>query len=547
MLNWEHYSHLRSTKSLKKPGQHIRLTFLLFAFAFAAFGLSVRASSPPSPSFTLTGLYKTAQPVKSDTLKELRELTQSKVFQDSVEGQVEVNKGEEPDTLRIRTGASNDKELAARHRIAVNLLSKHLKKSALREKNQTLQYLGTAGDEEALSDQARKAILKDKIEQLEAFVAGGPAPQIVPLSLDRSALESAQRRLQRTAAESTPNSELESTRKDMEHLEKEIAKVYIKALQLELSTLSTDAAQETVSTLSDSELNQRLEELAQEISALEQSTDLSPVGELERSQDRAPQIAQIVCWMAALFSLLAAMFYVPPPKKPRQSTQTSSPAPKQQTLSPVLKMEWNDLLPGMLARHSGAESFFHEIQSEMEHYLGRPPRRFLVLGDAPIDSRLSFSLRLANSLASEGERVRLIDFDLSSKRLTKRLGRQSLPGVGDLLVEGGPVDEFFSSIAGTHVQFAPAGCTRVIADAVDPAQFERILGESPRDIAVIDASSASPLHLVVRMIDVVLCTTQSSPGLGRSQRETQVLVAFRDAGLPVWGVSPERNQFFPLL
>ena len=82
---------------------------------------------------------------------------------------------------------------------------------------------------------------------------------------------------------------------------------------------------------------------------------------------------------------------------------------------------------------------------------------------------------------------------------------------------------------------------------VDPAQFERILGESPRDIAVIDASSSSPLHLVVRMIDVVLCTTQSSPGLGRSQRETQVLVAFRDAGLPVWGVSPERNQFFPLL
>lgn len=532
---------------MKKPGQHIRLTFLLFAFAFAAFGLSVRASSPPSPSYTLTGLYKTVQPVKSDTMKELRELTQSKVFQDSVEGQVEVSKGEGPDTLRIRTGASNDRELSARHRMAVNLVSKHLKKIALREKNQILQFLGTAGDEEALSDQARMAILKDKIEQLEAFVAGGPAPQIVPLILDRSALESAQRRLRSSAAEST-NGELESTLKDLEHLEKEIAKVYIKAFQLELSTLSTGTALKTVPTPSDSdELNQRLEELALEISALEQSTDLSLVGELERSQDRAPQIAQIVCWTAALLSLLAALFYVPPPKKPRQSTQTPSPTPKHQTLSPVLKMEWNDLLPGMLARHSGAESFFHEIQSEMEHYLGRPPRRFLVLGDAPVDSRLAFSLRLANSLASEGEKVRLIDFDLSSKRLTKRLGRQSLPGVGDLLVEGGPVDEFFSSIAGTHVQFAPAGCTRVIADAVDPAQFERILGESPRDIAVIDASSASPLHLVVRMIDVVLCTTQSSPGLGRSQRETQVLVAFRDAGLPVWGVSPERNQFFPLL
>ncbi|HIB63778.1 MAG TPA: hypothetical protein EYO33_01315, partial [Phycisphaerales bacterium] len=176
------------------------LTFLLFAFAFAAFGLSVRASSPPSPFYTLTGLYKTVQPIDSDTTKELRELTQSKVFQDSVEGQVEVSKGKEPDTIRIRTGASNDKELSARHRMAVNLVSKNLKKIALREKNQILQFLGTAGDEEALSDQARKAILKDKIKQLESFVDGGPAPRIVPLSLDRSALESARRRLQGSAA-----------------------------------------------------------------------------------------------------------------------------------------------------------------------------------------------------------------------------------------------------------------------------------------------------------------------------------------------------------
>ncbi len=532
---------------MKKPGQHIRLTFLLFAFAFAAFGLSIRASSPQAPSPTLTGLYKTVQPVESDTIRELRELTQSKVFQDSVEGQVEVSKGAEPDTIQIRTGVSNEKELSARHRIAVNLLSKNLKRITLREKNQTLQFLGAAGDEEALSDHTRKAILKDKIAQLESFVKGGPAPQIVPLSLDRSALESAHRRLQTSADQSAPSHEIESTRKDLEHLEKEIAKVYIKAYRLELSTLNTDSSAETESAPTDSELNQRAEELALEINTLEQSADLTAIGELERSKDRIPQTAQVICWVAALLSLLASMFYVPPPKKPRQPAKASPPNPKNQTLSPVLKMEWNDLLPGMLARHSGAESFFHEICSEMEHYLGRPPRRFLVLGDAPVDSRLSFSLRLANSLAGEGERVRLIDFDLSSKRLTKRLGRQSLPGVGDLLVEGGPVDEFFSSIAGTHVQFAPAGCTRVIADAVDPAQFERILGETPKDIAVIDASSASPLHLVVRMIDVVLCTTQSSPGLGRSQRETQVLVAFRDAGLPVWGVSPERNQFFPLL
>ncbi|MCA9775078.1 MAG: hypothetical protein KC800_00110, partial [Candidatus Eremiobacteraeota bacterium] len=389
--------------------------------------------------------------------------------------------------------------------------------------------------------------LKDRISQLESYLAGGPPPQVVPTNLDRSALLSARKRLENAPSQDNTAVEIESTQKDLDHLEKEIAKVYLKAFRLELATIESNPRGEKGALSEDSELTLRVEELAAEINGLEAAKDLTRVGDLVHSEDQNYQIAQISAWLVSLLSLLVAMFYVPPKEKPAASPKPKPDPTRELTLAPVLKMEWNDLLPGLAARHTGAESFFHEIYSEMEHYLGRPPRRFLVLGDAPVDSRLAFSLRLANSLAGEGERVRLIDFDLSSKRLTKRLGRQSLPGVGDLLVEGGPVDEFFSSIAGTHIQFAPAGCKRVIADAVDSTQFERILGQSPQDLAVIDASSASPLHLVVRMIDVVLCTTQSSPGLSRSQRETQVLVAFRDAGLPVWGVSPERNQFFPLL
>ena len=520
---------------------------MLFTIAFAAIGLSFRASAPEAPSYLLTGLYRSVQPIDSDTLNELQELTHSKVFQDSVEGKVVLTGGEEPDTLHIQTGVTDQKELAKRHRIAVNLISKNLRRITLREKNQTLQFLAAAGDEEALSDQAREAILKDRISQLESYLAGGPPPQVVPTNLDRSALLSARKRLENAPGKDNTAVEIESTQKDLDHLEKEIAKVYLKAFRLELATIESNPRGEKGALSEDSELTLRVEELAAEINGLEAAKDLTRVGDLVHSEDQDYQIAQISAWLVSLLCLLVAMFYVPPKEKPAASQKSKPDPTRELTLAPVLKMEWNDLLPGLPARHTGAESFFHEIYSEMEHYLGRPPRRFLVLGDAPVDSRLAFSLRLANSLAGEGERVRLIDFDLSSKRLTKRLGRQSLPGIGDLLVEGGPVDEFFSSIAGTHIQFAPAGCKRVIADAVDSTQFERILGQSPQDLAVIDASSASPLHLVVRMIDVVLCTTQSSPGLSRSQRETQVLVAFRDAGLPVWGVSPERNQFFPLL
>jgi len=519
------------------------LTFLLFTIAFAAFALSLQSSLSKEPAFVAAGTYQSDLAINDSLLKELRDLTLSKVFQDSVGGTVSLVRGEAPNTLRITTAVSQENELPDRHRVAVNLLSKNLKRFAVREKNLSLQFLDDLDDGQILSDEARSALLKERISQLESYLDGGPLPQVVPIELNKNALESAERRFQESG---TQNADTSSVRKDMEHLERELAQVYLKAFRLDLAAIKANPQTITSSPV-DPELAQRAEELTGEILALEKSSDLALQGELIYSQARSSQGTLVVCWSAALLSLLLALFNGPGKKPEPPRVASPPPEPRPENLNPVLRMEWNDMIPGLPPRQNGTDSFFQEIYSEMEHYLGRPPRRFLVLGDNPVESRLSCSLRLANSLTESKARVRLIDFDLAAKRLSKRLGRQSLPGVGDLLVEGGPVDEFFSSIAGTHIQFAPAGCTRVIADAVEPGRFERLLGQGTDDLVVIDASSASPLHLVVRMIDVVLCTTRSSPGLARSQRETQVLVAFRDAGLPVWGVSAERNQFFPLL
>ena len=535
------------SSSLRKSHQHIRLTFLLFTVAFAAFGLSLQSRVSEGSGFKVSGVYETGLPLEKKTFRELQELTDSTVFGDSVGGTVQVSPAEGGSALRISTTVPKEADLKTSHNSAVNLLSKNLKRSVVQQKNRALQFLGDSEGETALSDPARKLILKEQVAQLERFLRDGTPPNSVSLPLDRSALDNAQRNLE---SSETPDPEdavrIDRIRKDLERAEKDLAQSLLEAHSLELSTLVSKTG-EVANPQEELELARRAQKLTEEISETEQAPDLKRRGALEQSEvSQASQSVLVLCWGASLVSFLFALFYTPrtPAATPKKvATKRAAPLAPE---TPVLRVEWSDVMPGIVPRNGldKAESFFYEITTEMEHYLGRTPRRFLILGDSPIESRLAFSLRLAHCLSSQAERVRLIDFDLSSRRLSKRLGRHNLPGVGDLLVDGGPVDEFFSSIAGTHIQFAPAGSTRLIEDAVDPEEFERILGN---DICVIDASSTSPLHLVVRQIDVVLCTTQSAPGLGRSQRETQVLVAFRDAGLPVWGVSPERNQFFPLL
>lgn len=302
-------------------------------------------------------------------------------------------------------------------------------------------------------------------------------------------------------------------------------------------------------------LSERMDVLRKRADVIKAASELKLKGEIvytERATAAYP--LTIACWVAALLCLLSALFVVGRGRVVSRVSETSAPTRRSPSHpvtedSPTIRID----LSGLAHRFAGEASvdhldgFFASIVAEIKGALGRQPRRILVLGDSPIESRLSFSIRLANVLGRTCNRIRLIDFDFQSQSLSERLGRQNLPGVADLLLKGGPVDEFFSSISGTKIQFAPAGSERVIEGEVNSLIVDKILGQEKGEMTVIDASSASPLHIIVNQVDAVLCTSHAAPGRPRSSREQQVLVAFRDAGLPVWGVSVESTQFFPLL
>ncbi|MCA9781755.1 MAG: hypothetical protein KC800_33790, partial [Candidatus Eremiobacteraeota bacterium] len=130
----------------------------------------------------------------------------------------------------------------------------------------------------------------------------------------------------------------------------------------------------------------------------------------------------------------------------------------------------------------------------------------------------------------------------------ERLGREDLPGVSELMFQGGPVDEFFSSISGTKIQFAPAGKFVATSEPVRADRISQILGTGADETTIIDAASTSPLHLLTSQVDCVLWSTRGNgDSVTRSQTDQRALSAIRDAGLPVWGVSMESMDFFPLL
>ena len=298
-------------------------------------------------------------------------------------------------------------------------------------------------------------------------------------------------------------------------------------------------------------IQERAQVLQERAETIAVASSLKLEGELEfgESGGRTNSVA-IFCWLGALACFLGLLFR--PAPKARSPKAREPRLPRREVLPSPLRGLSRLEAPTWTAEHQAPmppdhfEVFFSHIFEEITRVLGRAPRRLLILGDQAVESRLAFSMRLANNLGREFGSVRLIDFDLQEKRLSERLGRQSLPGVGDLLLRGGPVEEFFSSIGGTSIQFAPAGSLKVIEHEVDPLSLKGIFGTG-EVITVIDASSASPLHLVVHQVDVVLYATRDGAFANKSAREQQVLVAFRDAGLPIWGVSVNQSQFYPLL
>lgn len=592
-------------------GRNTRVWFLIASLAFAVIAIYLQSDEQVSTrSYTATGVYQSDLLDEEVRVSTLAALAYTEDFRNLVGGVVEVEDVPESEFhIRVTTSVADEPQLLRAHKRAIHLLTAEMKDTALSSVKSSLDYLDDVRQKAAalkthrLNDEAQIALsqpdpkpaaevlsskdsqrvlfLREEINKVESFLDGGKLPSTVRVRLDRDSLNAAEERVRNQQQEAGrlakifhPTSKavqaqrvsLEEAKSDLLEVERQLAEIYLRGLRVELETLDDKASGRIRDNLSAQKgksdsgqvsssggassawLDDRQKQLEDRVDVISEAASLELDGKLTFSQvQSSPYSWTMVCWLASLACFLSALFSSQSsPVEPTSSSPEQKEPRREFRTAPRFRLE----LPQARTELSPdrVERFFDNLCAEVSKTLRRSPRRLLVLGDAPVEARLAFSIRLANSLGRDAGRVRLIDFDFQSKSLSERLGREELPGVSELMLQGGPVDEFFSSIAGTRIQFAPAGKYSAIEEeSVQSERLAQILGLATNEVTIIDGSSASPLHLLVNQIDAVFWATRGSDSVYRSEREREVLVALRDAGHPIWGVSVETTEFFPLL
>jgi len=532
-------------------------------------------------SFKVSGTYQGVLLGRHVSPYSLQAITLTEQFRSAVGGRVEV-RSDSPASGRISITAfaSQEKELKPALERAVQLLSVQARELALAEVEGALSLVREAqesagrwsvplGEPSAAADRTvseddttKMLLLGTEIEQLETFLRGGKMAATLRSKLSRDSLDKARERVRDAELEmgrlaqlfNSSNNVLRAqqeyvkkARAELRALEQELARARLQALRAELAKLEQKATAlieenknrplvAAPSGLDEPEgpsedlLSERARELALRAEEISGSDDLELVGSLEFGRVSDPfYAAQLACWLGALGLFWVALFYTP---RRRAGREAASWTARRATFKPQ-------------ADHY--ELFFSRLYSDMEYTLGASPKRILVLGDSHTETRLAFSIRFAESLSKEHPQVRLVDFDLEGKHLSERLGREKLPGVGNVLVEGGPVDEFFSSIAGTTVQFAPAGSlTSLSPEAVGSERVGRLLGPSEA-VVVVDAGGSAPFELLTPHLDSVLFALGPGQGMPALEGpELEALRGFQEAGLPIWEVHVNEGAFHPL-
>lgn len=195
-----------------------------------------------------------------------------------------------------------------------------------------------------------------------------------------------------------------------------------------------------------------------------------------------------------------------------------------------------------------SRSIFSDVFLEIERELDRSAsKKILVLGEHLNEAKTVFTLQFARFLSSRGQSVHLVDFDLRVRNLSLRLGREFNPGISDFLMYGGPSTEFSSSLAGMEVTFTPAGQLYTLDENASERRVREYFQRPPKGTLLIEASKTSPLHLLIHEIEAVLYVDPLRPVEGTYSPDFQVLLAFREAKIPVWAVSSQRQSFFPMV
>jgi hypothetical protein len=424
--------------------------------------------------------------------------------------------------------------------------------------------------------------LRKEIADLKTFLNGGARAHWILGQLDRQALERQRKRTEDAKAELVRQSEyyqpgskavqaqtrlVQREKAELLAIEKHLASILLRSHQIELRGLEASnlsrieqnaraAEFESSESASDESLDpntESLEWLAKRAAGLEaqgkklaSEAALTPLGEMTvRVENPSGYWLCVALWLGSLVSLLGALTI-----RPRRSVRPDGNLFREQhvaaagTVAKVMRPVPEVAVPLRQTREP-LESFFEDLLRRMEHELGAPAARLLILGSSSDDERASVSLRLAKCFSDARYRVNLIDFDLQGRNLSRRMGDLESLGIGELLSWGGQTDEFFASVAGTRIQFAPAGNLNCLEDSCCQKTLDRLLDVPKGTVALLDCSFTSPLHVIAPRVDAVLCSTR--PGQKWCSQEQDVLLALRKTSLPIWGICRGSPQVFPFL
>lgn len=84
-------------------------------------------------------------------------------------------------------------------------------------------------------------------------------------------------------------------------------------------------------------------------------------------------------------------------------------------------------------------------------------RRILVTSSVPGEGKTAFAISLARSLANNGYRTLLVDFDFRRPSVARRLGLPPEPGLADFLRQEAPIEDVIRVDEATGLNVAPAG------------------------------------------------------------------------------------------
>lgn len=417
----------------------------------------------------------------------------------------------------------------------------------------------------SVEDRERITLLRKEIEGLVGFLRYSKRPEWLSARLDRKTLRKAESRVETarkhlldlsekwapgSSAVKIQSKELQQSRRDLANLERHLGEALLRSHRAELKDLEAkQAASKTRVSVADPTpgLKSETEEqdwlaehgrkLGERRLVLESKAKLSVVsGPVVQLNQSLGYWTSMGLWTGCLTALMGFLF-VSPQKGQQQLRSVDLQASKESAGTPL---PIGVPLPPGVAAVSGAN-----LGVMLRKELGRDPVCLLVLGSDGA-SRSSLSLRLAQALGENSTRARLIDFDLSERPLSQRLGESNSPGISDLLSSSsaGAPEEFFASLPGTDIQFAAAGSLKALTVPA-PNMGWRAIFRQPPAVSLVDASFASPIHLVIAEVDAVIC--QCQPGTRWTSEQSEVLDAIRVAKLPIWGVSNGDSRVFRFL